>query len=194
MTARRVSSKLLNGLSRLLAAAALAAGSLAAHAGPVSGQGTWETTLQARDLNGDSVIDAYYDTALDITWLADWNANGTLMNWTDANTWAAGLDVDGVTGWRLPTALNQDGTGPCGPALNCTDSEMGYMWYTELGNTAFFLTNTGDFTNLQTNYYWSGTEYAPNTSKAWYFNTIVGYQNPNDKDFALYVVAVREAM
>ena len=50
---------------------------------PISGQGTWETTLQARDFNGDSVIDAYYDTALNITWLADWNATGT-MTWDAA--------------------------------------------------------------------------------------------------------------
>ncbi len=40
---------------------------------PVSGQGTWETTLKPRDLTGDGVADAYYDTVLDITWLADAN-------------------------------------------------------------------------------------------------------------------------
>lgn len=42
-------------------------------AAPVSGQGTWETTLLPRDLTGDGVPDAYYDTVLDITWLADAN-------------------------------------------------------------------------------------------------------------------------
>ena len=49
------------------AAAMLLAG--AAQAAGVPGQGTWETTLQARDLNGDSVTDTFYDTALNITWL-----------------------------------------------------------------------------------------------------------------------------
>lgn len=43
-------------------------------AAPISGQGTWESTLQARDLDGNkSTVEAYYDTALGITWLA--NAN-----------------------------------------------------------------------------------------------------------------------
>jgi hypothetical protein len=44
------------------------------HAAPISGQGTWESTLQARDLDGNmSTVEAYFDTALGITWLA--NAN-----------------------------------------------------------------------------------------------------------------------
>src|SRR5690349_11799993 len=42
-------------------------------ASPVSGQGTWESELQARDINSDGLVDAYYDTALNLTWLADAN-------------------------------------------------------------------------------------------------------------------------
>ena len=86
----------------------------AAQAAPVSGQGTWETTLQARDINGDGVVDAFYDTALNVTWLADANAAaGTIydssvfstatdgqMTWLDAKAWAANLSVYGLTGWR----------------------------------------------------------------------------------------------
>ena len=52
---------------------------------------------------------AVYDTDLNITWLADANANHG-MTWDQANAWAAGLNVGGVTGWRLPTALNADGS------------------------------------------------------------------------------------
>lgn len=38
------------------------------HADVIEGQGTWKTTLQARDLDGNpATIEAYYDTALDIT-------------------------------------------------------------------------------------------------------------------------------
>ena len=44
---------------------------------------------------------AYYDDVADLTWLADANAAGTTMNWADANSWAAGLTVGGVDGWRL---------------------------------------------------------------------------------------------
>ena len=50
----------------MLEAAALAAGSITAQAAPISGQGTWETTLQPRDLDGDpTTIEAWYDTVLD---------------------------------------------------------------------------------------------------------------------------------
>jgi hypothetical protein len=197
---------------------ALAAGLLAlgAQAGPMSGQGTWETTLQARDINGDMTIDAYYDTALDITWLADWNANGP-MDWsTAADTWAAGLNVFGVTGWRLPTItdtgtsgcnLSFSGGTDCGYNVDTTGSELAHMWYVTLGNLAFCppgdatcaggpqfwwgLTNTANFVNVQSGYYWSGTEYAPNTSLAWRFSTADGVQNLGDKDNALFAVAVR---
>ena len=42
-----------------------------AEAVPVSGQGTWEMTLLARDLDGNvATVEAWYDTLLDITRLA----------------------------------------------------------------------------------------------------------------------------
>ena len=81
-----------------------------------AGRGTWETTLQARDVNGDGIVEAYYDTAVNITWLANANAgagstfdNGLnptdgRMTWVNANAWAAALNVQGVTGWRLDLA------------------------------------------------------------------------------------------
>lgn len=41
-----------------------------AHASSVSGQGTWETTLQGRDLDGNlSTAEAYYDTETLRAWL-----------------------------------------------------------------------------------------------------------------------------
>ena len=39
-------------------------------------------------------------------------------------------------------------------------SEMGHLWYVELGNSANF-TNAGGFQNLQSDLYWSGLAYAP---------------------------------
>ena len=44
---------------------------------------------------------------------------------------------------------------------------------------------------LQSYDYWSGTEYAPNPSNAWNFNTNNGNQNANDKNNDLYALAVR---
>jgi len=45
--------------------------------------------------------------------------------------------------------------------------------------------------NVQSNNYWSGTEYAPNTNNAWNFNTNNGNQNNNNKNNEFYAWAVR---
>lgn len=46
--------------------------SFSVHSVGIPGQGTWETTLQARDFDGNmNTVEAYYDTVLNITWLAD---------------------------------------------------------------------------------------------------------------------------
>ena len=182
------------GLKSSLCAAALTALPLSpAQAAAVPGQGTWETTLEARDINGDSVVDAYYDTALDITWLADWNVNG-LQNWDAAVAWAAGLNVYGTTGWRLPSTvddLSSDGLPP-----PTDSSEIAHMYYVTLGNTAYpdagyGLSNTANFLNMQVNSYWSGTEHA-GLDTAWYFYMASGYQGSGaGKTNELYAVAVR---
>jgi len=184
-----------------------------AHAASVSGQGTWETTLQGRDLDGSlSTFEAYYDTSLNITWLANANYAGAVMNWTNANVWAAALNPygSGITGWRLPT-VTDTGTSGCNFAYTGTDcgynvdtatGEMAHMFYTTLGDKAYYntsgvgpqagwgLTNTGPFSNVQSDDYWSATEYAPNTSYAWYFNTGYGYQDRYNKTYSLYAWAV----
>jgi len=151
---------------------------------------------------------AVYDPDLDITWLADANAgagssfdNGSSttdgrMTWQNANDWAASLTVGGFTDWRLPTALNSDGSGPC-VGLNCTGSEMGHLFYSELGGVAFTpigATHNGSFnlfTNVQSNVYWSATEFAPNPSGAWGFRFDGGVQGTVGKDGNLFAWAVR---
>jgi hypothetical protein len=108
----------------LAAALACLALALPAHTAPVPGQGNWQTTLQARDLNGDTVTDAFYDTKLNITWLRDANINRTinmgsqigpqyagLVTWAFANTWATNLSFGGYTDWRLPTLVDTGGPG-----------------------------------------------------------------------------------
>lgn len=103
-----------NSMMNLKTTALLLAMSLAgaAQAVGVPGQGTWETTLQARDLDGNLANgpEAFYDTTLDVTWLADANQNGP-MNWEAAKTWAANLNVNGVTGWRLPSYIDTGSPG-----------------------------------------------------------------------------------
>ena len=189
------------------------------HAAPVSGQGTWETTLQGRDLDGNlSTFEAYYDTAANITWLADANLAG-LMSWTAANVWATGLNINGITGWRLPTMIDTGTPGCLSLAFSGTDcgsnvqtisgtmvySEMASMFYDTLGNLAFYdtsgvgpqpgygLTNTGPFSNIQPNYYRSGLEYAPDPSFVWIFTFNSGIQNIESKSAYLSLDVLRYA-
>ena len=132
---------------------------------------------------------ALYDTDINVTWAADANING-LMNWSAANSWAAGLTISGISGWRLPTSDTCFG-------FNCTGSEMGHLFYTELGGTAgggFLSTlnaNAALFSNLQSSVYWSGTEYAPDTDLAWSFGTGSGNQGIVSKGNDFYALAVR---
>lgn len=180
----------------------------------VSGQGTWESTLQGRDLDGNlSTSEAYYDTSLNITWLANANYAGTTMDWSTANAWAAGLNPygSGVTGWRLPTTVDVGNDGYTYTNLYqgvdygyniTTHSEMSHMFYVTLGDKALYstsgayqlgfgLSNTGPFTNVQSGFYWSATEYAPDTSVAWLFNFNLGNQPSYDKTYDLYAWAVK---
>ena len=197
----------------VVCAVALVAASLSAHSVGVAGQGTWETTLQARDINGDGVIDAYYDSALNISWLANWNVNG-LIGWGAANAWAAGLDVFGTTGWRLPGITDTGTTGcnfsraggtDCGSNVDTVSSEMAHMFYETLGNKAYFspvtgtpgqpgwgLANTANFINMQADRYWSGTPYALNPDWAWDFSVIDGTQFYNAQVQPGYAVAVHD--
>ena len=139
--------------------------------------------LQDRDLNGDGVTDAFYDTDLNITWLRNANVNG-LMTWAAANTWAAGLSIGVYSGWRLPTS------DTCSE-FNCTASETGHLIYTELGNSAFWLSNPGGFQNLRSDNYWTSTEQAANSTNAWYFLVGDNRQNAVDKSATMYAMAVR---
>ena len=146
---------------------------------------------------GGTDYQAYYDNVADLTWLADANAAGTIMNWADANAWAAGLDVDGVTGWRLPDTLQPDTScdsqyGVSSWGLNCTGSEMGNLFYNVLGGSAgTSITTTHNanydlFSNVQSSWYWSATEYAPDTLGAWYFGMSVGSQSFTYKTDSYY--------
>ena len=61
------------------------------------------------------------------------------MTWWGAMAWAEWLGNEGYGGasdWGLWSALNSDGSGPCGAAFNCTDSDLGHLFYTEGGLTA----------------------------------------------------------
>ncbi len=142
-----------------------------------------------------------YDTDRNITWLADANLSGTLMNYTDAKSWAANLVYAGFDDWRLPTALNADGSGPC-QGYNCAGSELGNMFYGDINHglggvagqsiTVIHNANSNLFKNIQWMDYWSVTESAPNTGLAWHFSFYNGGGDDSDKGTSLSAWAVRD--
>lgn len=79
----------MTSMKRGLAAGVFSALLAAAQAAPVSGQGTWQNSLHARDALGQAVglSDAgamyFYDSTVNITWRADMGAGG-IKNWDDA--------------------------------------------------------------------------------------------------------------
>ena len=158
---------------------------------------------------GGTDYQAYYDDEANLTWLADANyamtsgydADGR-MNWANANTWAAGLNVGGVDGWRLADTLQPDLScenqrGSVSNGYNCTGSEMGNLFYNVLGGNAFTsITTTHNanydlFSNVQHYLYWSATESVPSTLYAWYFGMMNGNQNYSDKTTNLNAWAVQ---
>lgn len=191
-----------------------------AQATPISGQGTWESTLQGRDLDGNFAdgFEAYYDTVLNITWLANANYAGTSMNWATAKVWAASLNPygSGITGWRLPTTTDTGTTGcnygytgtDCGYNVDMATGEMAHMFYGTLGNRAYYstsgvgpqlgwgLSNTGPFSNIQyeleAGLYWSDTEYSVDTSRALAFSFLYGLQGDDGKHRTDYAWAVHD--
>jgi len=163
--------------------------------------------LQGRDINGNPVasdsIDAVfeYDPNLDITWLRDWDVNGP-QSWYIQSAWAASLTYFGG-GWRLPTTVQPDENCsfsfrplPFVPTqysgFNCVASEMGFMWYAELGNTPLSFANAGDFTNMRPDAYWSGTNSTGAGANSWIFRVSTGYQLYDLDWLSYFAVAVRD--
>jgi hypothetical protein len=151
-----------------------------------------------------------YDTDLDITWLADANYAFTsgydqqdfsdgLMTYAYAMAWADQLTYGGFTDWRLPSTLQPDAT--CANQysfgsgqFNCTGSEMGHLFYTELGgvagNGSLHNANYDLFTNLTYDQYWSSTPVSTLANYSWQFNFLDGNQYVQLKTGAIRAMAV----
>ncbi|HET7794840.1 MAG TPA: PEP-CTERM sorting domain-containing protein [Rhizobacter sp.] len=139
--------------------------------------------LQARDIDGNGSVDAYYDVAQNLTWLADANYYATLgnpvgrnvfgqpmlpgqMTYTAALSFVDSLNVYGVDDWRLPARLlPHGGDNPifcnatsCNPRMS-SPSELSFLAGTLAGTS-------GPFSNLQNGQYMTladngGTSFAP---------------------------------
>ncbi|MBE2241330.1 MAG: DUF1566 domain-containing protein [Burkholderiaceae bacterium] len=178
-----------NTLARIIATAAGASALLIA--------GTAQAALQDRDLDGNGEVDAFYDTDFDITWLRNASVNG-YMDWYGAVAWADGFSFAGYDDWRLPTTLQLDPScdyqdDAFSSGFNCTGSEMGHLWYVELGNSAGSMTNHGNFYGLEAGVsLWSGTESTLDEQWAWRFVAEDGFQDFSSKRFRFHAMAVRD--
>lgn len=145
---------------------------LCANAAPVPGQGTWESTLKARDINGQPVSlgsDAaafYYDTVLDLTWTRKLRMNGA-ANWAIAHQWASDLSLGGYNDWRLPHTFDSaapgcdfsfGGTTDCGYNVALSSggvtNELAHLFYSTLGNLAAYAPGTGFYRGGQQGVDW----------------------------------------
>lgn len=168
------------------------------NAAPVSGLGTWETTLQARDLDLNSLNgpEAYYDSVLNVTWLREFSP--TTMHWQDATVWAT-QDRWGLSGWRLPAMndLAEPGCAAlaywmtdCGYNVNPGSSELAHLHHVTLGNASVFnaagqyvpnngLINTGVWGNSYNTSKWLDTTYIGETNYTlvWAFDPLLGMQD-----------------
>ena len=98
-----------------------------------------------------------YDPDYDITWLRDANVAHTLGSYGDglmtkAEAVAFVEDINtsihpaGKSDWRLPITFGAPDSGcseQFNEGYNCTESELGHLYYTELGNQAVDIAVTG---------------------------------------------------
>jgi hypothetical protein len=191
-----------------------------------------------------------YDNVTNLVWLQDanlavstsfdersTNTHG-FMTWHSANSFIAAMNTANYLGhsdWMLPTvspvaggnnwnySYSTNGTTDYGYNISSQTSQLGYMYYQNLGLKGFYSpsgdyqpdfgvfgngisgafglgvnggqANVGLVNNLQSYGYWSGTAYAPLPTQAtWYFGTHDGSQvGYYNQNNALAVWPVRPA-
>ena len=105
--------------------------------------------------NGDGTIT---DNRTGLMWVKDGNSagcnNGSTLIWSDALTFCENLSYAGYTDWRLPN-------------IKELSSIVNSGGYTPMINTTYF-------SNTKSNYYWTSTTYAGNTSNAWGVSFVSG--------------------
>ena len=135
--------------------------------------------------NGDGTVT---DNLTGLIWLKNANCFGT-RTWGNALSDCNNLDngtcelTDGSQAgdWRLPNVkelqslIDYEYYNPALPNTDATDK-----W-----------TQGEPFTNVQSNYYWSGTSYAYNPTSAWNVSMYIGSVNLNSKTYYSYVWPVR---
>ena len=178
------------------------------------------TTIGTATYNGTdyNLIWDHGNNGNSVVWL---DYSNDLADWDGQMSWASSLNGEGVltynidsaytvdwgaNSWRLPATVDgayvvgYDGTTTAG--FNITSSEMGHLYYDELGNLApydtsgneqsgYGLSSTGDFENLIASIYWSGTENASFPGSAWSFFMYSGDQGDMGMSVNGYGLALR---
>jgi hypothetical protein len=126
----------------------------------------------------ENVYKLIYDDVMMITWL-DYSNTGLThsQSLTWANTLGSDLTINlfngyseswGSNAWRLPS-------GNASTGYNITTSELGNLYYNDLGNVANDASlNFGIFDNIKSTWVWS--DYYEGLSWAWAFNMGTGQQ------------------
>jgi Protein of unknown function (DUF1566) len=162
--------------------------------------------------NGQTV----YDTVNHVTWLADANLAATQsfgvsginrdgsMSWDVAQAWIAAINAANYLGsnrWNLPATQLPDANCSQRPAsaafgFDCTGSEMGDLFYNELGGekgSTIQLTHNGNydlFKNFQPYLYWSSTQWTRVPNSAFSFSFGNGFQGTNVYVNAMYAIPI----
>ncbi len=123
-----------------------------------------------------------YDDSQNITWLQNANLAGSTMDWETAISWADSLLIQGYDDWRLPY------TDTSCSGYDCTGSEMGHMFYTDLVTSD----TPGLFTDVRPFMYWTANEDDTDAASAWRFNFSSGYQGTSSKTIGRWAWAVRD--
>nr|WP_320190762.1 PEP-CTERM sorting domain-containing protein [uncultured Desulfobacter sp.] len=170
------------------------------------------------DNNGNSVVWLDFTNDYYLSW-TDQVSWASSLNGTDVLTYNidSAYTVDwGTSSWHLPTTVDgpwvsghegdpdHNGIYTYTQGYNLANSQIGHLFYKELGNIGYVdtsgmcqpvsgygLTETGPFENLIVAFYWSATEYATDTTHAWFFHTHNGFQDEVSKTNGNYGLAVR---
>lgn len=127
----------------------------------------------------------YYTNGTHTLTTSDFNAvTGEMTGW-GAQAWANSLVYGSYSDWRLPNI------GAVQKGYNMSDSELGHLFYTELGGTKQHPMPASSFFSHQSGQFWSGHE---SIDPAFYlgFDTTTGYQYDLDKTTKRIAWAVRD--
>jgi hypothetical protein len=149
---------------------------------------------------------SYYDSVRDVTY-TDWRLPFVV------DTDGPDADALGNDGCNFAFSGTDCGYNVQTKTGATVYSELAYMYYVNLGLDGYYDTSgtyqptfgifgngtggpglendVGLIQNLQAFVYWSGTEYAPSTSRAWFFYSYFGSQNGGGKGIDFYAWAVR---